>query len=60
MPLYEYRCPDCDAQFERLVRPVTATAEVACPSCGHAPVKRLFSTFANVGGSSSAPQSGGG
>jgi len=59
MPVYEFHCPDCGAHFERLVRPVTATAEVACPSCGHAPVKRLFSTFATAGSSPCAPQPGG-
>lgn len=58
MPLYEFRCPDCGAQFERLVRPVTATADVACPSCGHAPVTRLFSTFATAGTTPCAPSGG--
>ncbi|MDQ2786571.1 MAG: zinc ribbon domain-containing protein [Chloroflexota bacterium] len=60
MPLYEFHCPDCGARFEKLVRPVPASADVACPSCGHVPVTRLFSTFARVGGSSCAPQPGGG
>jgi putative FmdB family regulatory protein len=31
MPIYEYHCPACDAQFEMLVRSTTIPA---CPQCG--------------------------
>ena len=31
MPIYEYRCRDCDATFEVMVR---AGDAVTCPRCG--------------------------
>ena len=40
MPIYEYRCRDCDATFEMLVRAGTA---VACPHCGGASLVKLIS-----------------
>jgi len=49
MPLYEYRCQDCDRTFERLVR--RGEAVVSCPHCGGERVERLFSVFARPGGS---------
>jgi putative FmdB family regulatory protein len=63
MPRYEYRCRQCDAQFE-LTRPMAESgAPASCPD-GHADTVKLLSTVA-VGGSSAAPamnapQSGGG
>ena len=58
MPIYEYRCEDCDKPFETLVR--AFREEVTCPGCDGASVERLLSTFAMSGLSSSAPSSGGG
>lgn len=49
MPLYEFRCNECDRRFDALVRagqPVT----VACQTCESTNVRRLVSTFATVGG----------
>jgi putative FmdB family regulatory protein len=52
VPLYEYKCKDCDATFE-LRRPMSeANAPTTC-SEGH-PATRLLSVFASVGGGSSA------
>ncbi len=44
MPLYEYACNDCDAQFERL-QPMTAAREADCPQCGTS-ARRILSLFA--------------
>lgn len=44
MPLYEYACASCDAQFERL-QPMSAEHEADCPSCG-ASARRILSLFA--------------
>ena len=44
MPIYEYKCQDCGAKFEKLVR--RAEDEVLCPSCGQAHLNQEFSTFA--------------
>ncbi|MCH7705979.1 MAG: zinc ribbon domain-containing protein [Chloroflexi bacterium] len=46
MPLYEYKCPECDVRFERL-RPMTDGRQADCPDCEtQAPrVLSLFATF---------------
>jgi len=38
MPIYEYRCRNCEAMFEVLVRSGTA---VACPHCGSSSLNKL-------------------
>ena len=62
MPIYEYRCGDCDRHFERYV--ATAAATASCPACGSAHVKRMLSRFAmkSEGGpvASTVPAGGGG
>ena len=58
MPLYEYRCPQCDHRFEVLQRMGEGAEGLSCPACGtEKPVKQL-STFASTG--SSAVGFGGG
>ena len=53
MPLYEYKCQDCGAEFEALVS-FSARDDVACEQCGSVNVERLVSDFA------SSSESGGG
>jgi putative FmdB family regulatory protein len=43
MPLYEYRCRDCDHDFELLVRESTA---VECPACHGSHLEKQLSVFA--------------
>ena len=66
MPLFEYHCNQCHAEFEHLVR--GADEGVSCPQCGGRRVEKLISVPArpasSSGGSSlplsqSAPMSGG-
>jgi putative FmdB family regulatory protein len=45
MPIYEYTCKDCDTQFEKFVRSMTATIEVKCPQCGGTHTKKGWSVF---------------
>jgi putative FmdB family regulatory protein len=45
MPIYEYTCQDCNSQFERFVRSMTANVEVKCPDCGGTHVKKGWSLF---------------
>ncbi|MFQ5874837.1 MAG: FmdB family zinc ribbon protein [Dehalococcoidia bacterium] len=42
MPIYDYRCEQCQAEFEKLV---LAPAAVTCPGCQGTDVKRLPSRF---------------
>lgn len=44
MPLFEYRCTACDAEFELLILP--SSPAPACPTCGATTVERLVSMFA--------------
>jgi putative FmdB family regulatory protein len=46
MPIYEYRCQDCGARFEKLVRRASETSDIECPSCGQKHLNQEFSTFA--------------
>jgi putative FmdB family regulatory protein len=61
MPIYEYRCSDCDRSFETLVSPGRFEAE--CPKCGGVNLSRELSVFASArsasdGGSSSVSDAG--
>lgn len=49
MPLYEYRCADCGAMFEKFVRSMTADVDFVCPECQSDSVAKAFSTFATSG-----------
>ncbi|MBV8847582.1 MAG: zinc ribbon domain-containing protein [Bryobacterales bacterium] len=44
MPIFEYKCDDCGAKFEKLVR--RANDDVLCPSCGESHLTQQYSTFA--------------
>jgi len=50
MPLYEYRCNECNSEFDTLVRTPAAADDVTCRTCESANVHRLVSGFATVGG----------
>jgi putative FmdB family regulatory protein len=52
MPLFEYRCTACEAEFEELVG--SAASAVTCRRCGSPRVSRLLSTFAVGGGAGGA------
>jgi putative FmdB family regulatory protein len=67
MPLYEYRCRDCDSVFELRRTMAEANDPISCPD-GHPGAVRLLSVFAATGRSSAgggmqtamAPMGGGG
>ena len=64
MPLYEYRCPQCDHRFEVLQRMGEGADGLTCPQCGAEKPVKQFSTFAATGdaafgGSCSAPAGSG-
>jgi len=44
MPIYEYKCQDCGAKFEKLVR--GSNPEIVCPSCGEKRLTQELSIFA--------------
>jgi putative FmdB family regulatory protein len=53
MPLYEFKCRECDDTFE-VRRPMSEASDPAtCPQ-GHGGAVRLLSVFASVGASGTA------
>lgn len=56
MPIYEYTCPQCSADFEKLLR--RTDDPVSCPSCGAASPRRRLSSF-SFSAPSAACDSGG-
>ncbi len=41
MPIYDYRCLDCNAVFDKLV--MRSSTVVACPKCGSSDLEKLIS-----------------
>jgi putative FmdB family regulatory protein len=54
MPIYEYRCDGCGAEFEKLVARAADSATVECPTCGQQRLTQKFSTFSAVMGGARA------
>jgi len=52
MPLYEYRCCDCNATFEALVR---EGKEAVCPHCGGSSLDKLPSAPFVLSGQTACP-----
>ncbi len=52
MPMYEFRCTDCQTTFEELVFATADLADVSCPSCASTNVSKQLSAFAVGTGSS--------
>ena len=53
MPIYEYRCEECDEPFEVFVRSSSQQTQLTCPKCGGQKVKKAVSLF-GIGGASSS------
>lgn len=49
MPIYEFKCRDCAAEFEELVRRPADAAALRCPVCGAAVTKKLSRVALNFG-----------
>lgn len=45
MPIYEYRCKNCQHKFEKLVRMSTPDEEIECPACHTHQVEKVPSLF---------------
>lgn len=49
MPLYEYKCSDCETRFDALRSMADADAPIACPKCTSGNTRRAISLFAAIG-----------
>ena len=58
MPLYEFICLDCGAEFESLVWKASETSQVNCPACGGKELEEKISRFASVSKDRCAPSGG--
>lgn len=47
MPLYEYRCEQCDKQFEATQSVHARVEDTECPFCHARQARRLLSSFAS-------------
>lgn len=55
MPIYEYHCDSCQAEFQELVFTKAEELEVKCKSCGSSQITKLMSGAAvRMGASSSS------
>ena len=53
MPIFEYQCKDCGAQFEKISH--ASGEKILCKKCASARVEKLLSVFAVSGASSDGP-----
>lgn len=63
MPMFEYRCRQCKAVFEELIRNAEDETGLVCPACGASEPERRLSACAvrmGVEGGSPAPMSASG
>ena len=56
MPIYEYRCNQCEREFEKYVQ--GAQARIECPACASERVTRRLSMVGVRSSGSSAPSMG--
>jgi putative FmdB family regulatory protein len=54
MPLYEYRCRECDTRFDARRPLAEADAPAPCPD-GHADTVRLLAAFSATGRATGGP-----
>jgi len=48
MPFFEYRCNNCESEFEELIRSDSDIATLKCPNCGASDVGKMLSVFGMV------------
>jgi len=58
MPVFEYKCSDCETKFEVLHKSSVKQSDVSCPKCNSTKNKKLFSSFSSNFNSSSTSSSG--
>lgn len=57
MPIYEFRCSECDTRFEARLPATMSGSTPPCPS-GHDATRRILSVFATAGRAGEAASAG--
>ena len=58
MPIYEYRCRNCDHHFEQIV--LSSREKPSCPRCDSGKVEKQLSVFSSRGSRAESSIAGGG
>jgi putative FmdB family regulatory protein len=45
MPIFEYKCSECNTKFEILHKSSQNSEDVTCPECQSSHIKKLISSF---------------
>ncbi|MGB2698381.1 MAG: zinc ribbon domain-containing protein [Candidatus Zixiibacteriota bacterium] len=54
MPIYTYKCQDCEEEFDLLIGVSANSDKLQCQKCGSGNIKRIFSSFGVSKGKSSS------
>ncbi|OQY73889.1 MAG: hypothetical protein B6D44_05740 [Ignavibacteriales bacterium UTCHB2] len=54
LPVFEYKCNNCNSKFEVFHKSLTNPENVSCPQCHSKENQKVFSTFSSVGFSTSS------
>lgn len=57
MPIYEYKCHNCNHRFDLFESMGTTNENLICPECGAPKPERLFSMFGALGSGTSSNNS---
>jgi len=56
MPIFEFKCMECEEEFEKLV--LSSTEQVQCPNCDSSNLRRLMSACGFKSNGEFTPSSG--
>jgi len=59
MPIYEYRCKECEEVFSQLRMVSNSDSDIKCVKCGADEVERIISSFSTNASSSCTPAGSG-
>jgi len=60
MPIYSYRCKDCQNTFDLLIGVTSDQAELKCEKCGSANIEKTMGSFSVRMGLATIPSGSGG